>query len=198
VTIVSKSNLLPGFNDIGRDSQRVFRVLLDAMARPGSLHFVPVTLASPASLSTALASVALTMADFDTPVWLDDPDPDCAAYLRFHSGCPLTNFPATAAFALITAPPVMPPLSAFGQGSDDYPDRSTTLIIELPSLTGGTPWTLRGPGIENQVTFAPQGLPAQFADWVDANHRQFPRGVDLIFTSGEQLACLPRSSIRGG
>lgn len=196
--MINKSGLLPGFNDIGHDSQRVFRTLLDGMARPGTVHFVPVTLAPPAPLSSALASVALTLVDFETPVWLDDADPDCAAYLRFHSGCRLTTLPADASFALITAPAVMPPLAAFGQGSDEYPDRSSTLIIELPSLTGGAAWSLRGPGIQHQITFAPQGLPADFAGWIDENHRQFPRGVDLIFTSGEQLACLPRSSIREG
>jgi alpha-D-ribose 1-methylphosphonate 5-triphosphate synthase subunit PhnH len=188
------SGLLPGFSDIGPDSQRVFRVLLDAMARPGTLHDLPVALAPPAPLSSAAAAVALTMADFETPVWLDCAEPACAAYLRFQCGCPLTPSPATAAFALITAPSRMPPLEAFGQGSDDYPDRSTTLIIELPDLTGGTSWTLHGPGIESSVIFSPQGLPADFAAWFDANHRQFPCGVDLIFTSGGRLACLPRSS----
>jgi len=88
----------------------------------------------------------------------------------------------------------MPPLSAFQAGSDEYPDRSTSLILQLPALRDGEVWSLKGPGIRESRSFAPAGLPAPFRGWLEENHRLFPRGVDVIFTSGSSLAALPRSS----
>jgi alpha-D-ribose 1-methylphosphonate 5-triphosphate synthase subunit PhnH len=88
----------------------------------------------------------------------------------------------------------MPPLGAFHTGSDEYPDRSTTVIIQLPALCGGEGWSLRGPGIEEIMAFSPAGLPPLFCSWVQDNHALFPRGVDVIFTCGSSLAALPRST----
>ncbi|WP_209880496.1 phosphonate C-P lyase system protein PhnH [Azospirillum soli] len=192
--------LLPGLGDPVIDSQRVFRAVLDAMARPGTLHELPQAVAgsvgAPAPFEAATAAVVLALADQETPVWLD-PSADCAAvrqHLRFHCGCPLTGNAAAAVFAVVADPGAMPPLSAFDQGSDEFPDRSTTVIVQVPALTGGAPLELAGPGIRDRVRFAPGGLPAGFRRWVADNHAGFPRGVDLILTSGARLAALPRST----
>ncbi|MFX9600755.1 phosphonate C-P lyase system protein PhnH, partial [Acinetobacter baumannii] len=69
----------------------------------------------------------------------------------------------------------MPPLAAFSLGSDEYPDRSTTLILQVPDLTGGNAWTLGGPGIRDRAALAIAGLPDGFRDQVIENHLGFPR-----------------------
>ena len=63
--------LLPGFAEPAVDSQRVFRAVLDAMARPGMLVRVPATIEPPAPLGIATGAVLLALADQDTNVWLD-------------------------------------------------------------------------------------------------------------------------------
>jgi alpha-D-ribose 1-methylphosphonate 5-triphosphate synthase subunit PhnH len=178
------------------DSQRVFRATLDAMAHPGTIVDLTLRLSAPPPLHIATAALALTLADYETPLWLDAgaATSAVAAFLRFHCGCSATVPCDGAAFAIITAPAGMPPLAAFQAGSDEYPDRSTTLILQLPALNGGENWLLRGPGIPDSRAFAPAGLPAEFRGWVQDNHRMFPRGVDLIFTCGSSLAALPRST----
>lgn len=192
--------LLPGFSDPVIEAQRVFRAVLEAMARPGTIVDLPVALAPPAPLNPATAAVVLALADFETPLWLDAgaASEPVAQYLRFHCGCPLTTQSRDAAFALITAPRTMPPLTAFNAGSDEYPDCSTTLILQVPTLTNGEAWQLSGPGIRDSVRLAPGGFPSGFRHWIADNHAQFPRGVDLIFTSGTTLAALPRSTVLEG
>jgi len=186
----------PGFSDPARDSQKVFRVLMDAIARPGILAKTPVALDPPAGLSAAAAAIGLALFDFETRVWLDDKigSDEVAGWLRFHCGCLLTADPAQAHFALIGDFGSAPPLSAFMQGDPRYPDQSTTLVFEVPALVGGLPVEITGPGIRDAVVISPVGPDAQFWSAVQDNHEQFQCGVDLIFTAGEALMGLPRSS----
>jgi alpha-D-ribose 1-methylphosphonate 5-triphosphate synthase subunit PhnH len=80
------------------------------------------------------------------------------------------------------------PLSVYYIGTSDYPDRSATLIVECETLEAAGA-TLAGPGIK---THAAMSLPETEA--FQANHALFPLGLDFIFTSGSQLAALPRST----
>jgi alpha-D-ribose 1-methylphosphonate 5-triphosphate synthase subunit PhnH len=87
----------------------------------------------------------------------------------------------------------MPPLTAFPQGTPDYPDRSTTLILQVGELrTGG--WRLEGPGILGHALFSASPLPPDFASQVQANRARFPCGVDLFFATDAEIAALPRST----
>jgi alpha-D-ribose 1-methylphosphonate 5-triphosphate synthase subunit PhnH len=167
------------------------------MARPASIARVALRAAPPAPLTPLAGAIACTLIDADTPVWLDvrlAGSDAVRSWLGFHTGARFVEAPAEAAFALISDGSDMPPLDRFAQGTQEYPDRSATLIMLVGSLEGGTPLTFRGPGIKGEVTIAASGLPADFArQWVE-NTRRFPRGVDLILTAGDALACLPRSA----
>ncbi|HYG88136.1 MAG TPA: phosphonate C-P lyase system protein PhnH [Azospirillum sp.] len=188
--------LLPGFPEPVLDSQRVFRAVLDAMALPGSLADLPLHVTAPAPLDAATAAVLLALADVETPVWLDGASDNDGVrrHLRFHCGCPLTPDAGAADFAVVTEPAAMPALSAFKAGTDEYPDRSATLVVQVPTLSKGERWTLSGPGIRDRAQLSPGGLPAGFRDWLAENRAAFPRGVDVIFTSGRRLAALPRTT----
>jgi alpha-D-ribose 1-methylphosphonate 5-triphosphate synthase subunit PhnH len=194
--MAAQQALCPGLADPVFDAQTVFRRALDAMAQPGTIQHLDLDLAPPAPLGVAATALVLALVDFETPLWLDAAAGSGAApaSLRFHCGCPLVEEPAAAAFALIADAGAMPPLSAFNLGSDQYPDRSTTLIIEVAALEGGRPWTLSGPGIKEKCQFAPIGLAHDFVPWLQDNHLLFPRGVDIFLTAGRSLAALPRST----
>lgn len=192
----------PGFDDPVIGSQAVFRGLLDAMARPGRpIPLAPARLlvepSVPVPLSAEAALACLTLLDLDTCLWLDGPAAASEAlrrYLAFHCGCPIVAEPETADFALVTDPRAMPPLRAFGQGSAEYPDRSTTVILQIRTLSGEAGVTLRGPGIEASRRFAAAPLPPGFWDQAQANRARFPRGVDLVFVAPGAVAALPRST----
>lgn len=184
-----------GLADAVLDSQRIFRALMNAMASPGRVERVAPAARPPSPLGALMADVALTLCDFETTLWLDpllDIEP-VRAYLRFEAGVRLVTDPQDAAFALIGDAMAMPPFSAFAQGTADYPDRSTTLIIAVDVLDSQG-WTFTGPGIRETVDFRPAPLPDAFAGWLDANRAQFPLGVDCVFVARDSLAALPRSS----
>jgi alpha-D-ribose 1-methylphosphonate 5-triphosphate synthase subunit PhnH len=170
---------------------------MDALANPGQLRELGAGITAPAGLAPGLAAVALTLCDHDTALWLDpelmEAEP-ILAWLRFHTGAPLTTDPARAQFALVSAADALPGFEQFALGSDEYPDRSTTIALQLPALAGGGGLVLEGPGINNHRHVQPAGLPVDFAARWASNRVLFPRGVDLLLVSGNQVMGLPRTT----
>jgi alpha-D-ribose 1-methylphosphonate 5-triphosphate synthase subunit PhnH len=188
--------LAAGFTDPVHGAHTVFRAVMQAMARPGTVVSLPSALAAPSPLPPELAAIALALADFETPIWVDaalHAAPDAVRYLRFHTGARLVERPDTATFALIADPTDMPDLETFAQGTLEYPDRSTTLVLRVSELEGGTPLRLKGPGIRDTIKIAPHPVPQGLGAQMIANRARFPRGVDLILTTPGAIAALPRS-----
>ncbi len=180
----------PGFADPVFGAQEGFSALMNAMAHPGRIQDCAVLRDLPAGLEPAAAAALLTLADAETPLWTDAQDA-ARDWIAFHTGAPFVDV-AHAQFLLATRG--MPRLAKLNQGSDETPQESATLILQLPHLDDAKGWHLTGPGIEHEHRLAAQGLPADFpAQWA-ANRAQFPRGVDLILCAGTRLAALPRTT----
>src|SRR5690349_16386388 len=137
------------FADPVLQAQSTFRAILDALARPGTVQTLGEAVAAPPPLSAGAAAVALTLCDHDTPVWLDAGlrANDVADWLRFHCGCPIVESPRDAAFALVADVENLPPFDAFNLGTAEYPDRSTTIVLQVESFESGIDLAFEGPGI---------------------------------------------------
>jgi len=184
-----------GFADQVLGAQSVFRAIMDALARPGPVQSILTDAAPPVPLTPELGAVALTLCDHDTPVWLDAElaaSPAVTGWLAFHCGAPVTSDPAEAQFALCTDAVLLPTLDRFGQGTDEYPDRSTTIVLAASAETRAV--TLKGPGIKDALG-ADLPLPGGtfLAQWAD-NRERFPRGIDLLLVRDGTLVGLPRTT----
>jgi alpha-D-ribose 1-methylphosphonate 5-triphosphate synthase subunit PhnH len=182
-----------GLADPPHDSQALFRAILKAMSRPGRVVELATAPDGPDGLSPAAAGCLLTLADRDTPLWLAPAFAQDAVrdYFRFHTGAPLVEERTQATFALLEHERAE--LDGFAIGTDTYPDRSATLVIEVPSLDGGQARTWRGPGIAGSCGVAIAGLTEAFWQAWTGNHALFPCGVDTLFVTGRRLVALPRS-----
>jgi len=192
---MSAPAMQPAFHDAPRESQAVFRTVMNAMARPGRILPLEPGLAPPAPLNATAAAILLTLADFETPIWLDaalSGMPEVAAFLRFHTGARIVEHPDAAHFAVIADCLRAPPLAAFAQGTPDYPDLGATVILQVETLHPSG-WSLAGPGINGETAFGAAPLPADFARRLAGNTMLFPRGVDVIFAGRNEIAALPRS-----
>lgn len=187
--------LSAGFANPVGDAQRCFRSLLDAMARPGGVHRVPGSDA-PGPLDAATAAVVLSLMDHETAYWLDRRLAGADRWIAFHTGAPVAPSSERAAFVITAA---LPPLESLTLGGHETPESSATVVVQVESLRQGTPYRLMGPGLREPATLVVRGLGDDFPAWWAANHRLFPRGVDLILCAGDQLAALPRTvSIQEG
>jgi Bacterial phosphonate metabolism protein (PhnH) len=93
-----------GFADPVQDGQQAFRAIMDAMARPGSVHGIGANLKAPDGLNAAAASAILALCDYETVLWLAPSlriQPEIGAYCTFHTGAPRTADPRQAAFAVL-------------------------------------------------------------------------------------------------
>ncbi len=193
-TAMNLNAIAPGFANPSLGTQRVFRQILEAMSHPGRI--VPVDEGLPMEgLDVATAAVALTLLDFETSLWTDlGKGSSALQWLAFHCGAPLTQVPSSANFAIITRPSEMPPLSAFGYGTEREPHTAATLILQVEYLEERAGKRLTGPGIEGGQLLRVEGVSQQF--WADrkAASDLFPMGVDVILTCNDGIAALPRST----
>jgi alpha-D-ribose 1-methylphosphonate 5-triphosphate synthase subunit PhnH len=185
-----------GFIDPPRDAQKVYRAVLQAMAHPGRIATLDVSLDSVDGINTATAAVALTLLDQDSDVWVSASLHGATEHwLSFHCGCPIVEGETLgAAFAIAGSGDTHPPLETAILEDPERPDLSTTLILECPTLENGPRCRITGPGIKGEAFIAPR---VREGFWTEraALRPLLPIGVDLILTTGSQLMALPRTTL---
>jgi alpha-D-ribose 1-methylphosphonate 5-triphosphate synthase subunit PhnH len=188
-----QTQLSAGFADPVHDAQTAFRRALDALSRPGRSVALGSAIQGLA-LGPAMTHLLLALTDDDSAIWWQQPEGDAAHWLRFHTGAGVAAAPGDAAFAVLVDAGALPPLARFAAGSVESPERSATLLLEVPSLDTGPAMEWRGPGIQELQTVRIAGLPDAF--WVQwqTNHAAFPQGVDIIFTCADVALGLPRTT----
>jgi len=187
------NTLAAALPDSVHDTQQAFREVLDALSRPGQPHTLGFELAGVA-LGGAIARLLLSLTDDETPVWWQREEAVLQNWLRFHTGAAVTDEPKKAVFALIKQIERGLALDDFALGTAASPELSTTLLIELPALSGGPDLQWQGPGIEDVQRVSLQGLPSDFWHQWQSNRALFPQGVDIIFTCGDRVLGLPRTT----
>jgi alpha-D-ribose 1-methylphosphonate 5-triphosphate synthase subunit PhnH len=191
------AELPSGFADKVLSAQTTFRSVMDAMARPGSVHCIASASGTPPGMMRGTAAIALTLFDHDTPLWLDprmSQAPEVEKWLKFHTSAPIVSDSSICSFALLGNAAELPVLDQFSFGSNEYPDRSTTLILQVESLREGLACELSGPGIDGttvlQATIEPLDLFARLA----INATLFPRGIDVVLVADDAVVAIPRTT----
>jgi alpha-D-ribose 1-methylphosphonate 5-triphosphate synthase subunit PhnH len=196
------AELAPAFAEPVHDAQAVFRVLLEAMSRPGRVQMLPAqcrdTLGRPEGIAPALAAALLTLLDADTALWIAPAldTPPLRAWIRFHCGAALVEQPERADFALLAASEATPALlQRLNAGSDVAPQDSATALIAVDAIDADQAaqcW--RGPGISDEHRLAIAGPSSEFWNWRREQQQSFPCGLDFVFAAGDRLVALPRST----
>ena len=191
-------------------AQQTFRVLLNAMSRPGMVHQLAVRDGEPTEVG-----VLFTLLDFEVRYAIAYPgtqrdmqrdtrsEGDIAALeqrIALLTGSQRVAI-GDAAFVLSYGPL---PHGAWGElrrGTLAYPDGGATVIFVVPQIGEASvsdervEVVLTGPGVETEQRLVVAGLPTmEFQEFARVN-ADYPMGVDamLIDPSG-RVACIPRSS----
>jgi alpha-D-ribose 1-methylphosphonate 5-triphosphate synthase subunit PhnH len=191
------AELPAGFADKVLSAQSTFRSVMDAMARPGSVQRIVAAAGTPSGIMRGTAAIALTLFDHDTPVWLDPLTSETSngtKWLKFHTGAPVVADSSICSFALIGDAAALPSLDRFSFGTNEYPDRSTTLILQVESLTQGKNLELRGPGIDGTAVLQARVQPADLFERLAINATLFPRGIDVVLVHDNSIVAIPRTT----
>ncbi|MBR1091685.1 phosphonate C-P lyase system protein PhnH [Bradyrhizobium manausense] len=191
------AELPPGFVDKVLSAQSTFRSVMDAMARPGAVQRIVPMAGTAGPMMRGMAAIALTLFDHDTPLWLDPrmaESTDVLKWLKFHTGAPVIQDSSIAAFALISDGVLLPDLQRFALGTNEYPDRSTTVIVQVESLDSGPSFELRGPGIDGVATLQASVKPFDLFELLRINETLFPRGIDVVLVADDAVVAIPRTT----
>lgn len=185
---------LAGFENPVLDQQAAFRAVMQALAEPGLIVKAGMLAGETSPLGPVARAIALSLLDFEVKFHLAPSLAEAEGDITFQTGSRRADRPDDAEFAFVDFARDALDLAGYAQGTPEYPDRSTTVIIRVESLTGGPALTLAGPGIAGTRALEIPGLPADFAAQWAANAARSPLGVDLIFVTTEALLGLPRST----
>jgi len=196
-TETQATNLREGLAHSVDGSQSAFRSVLDAMSHPGKIVSVAGIEEAPYPLNKATAAICLSLVDFETPLWTDSEIASSGAavnFLRFHCGCPIAADAQHAKTALISVGTELTSFKRFYIGTDERPDLSVTLIVQVKSLSNDDGVVLTGPSINGKRWLNVEGLSPEFWDELRANYLLYPRGLDIILVADTQIVCLPRTT----
>ncbi|REE75743.1 alpha-D-ribose 1-methylphosphonate 5-triphosphate synthase subunit PhnH [Rhodococcus wratislaviensis] len=187
-TIVIGSALGAGLNP--DQAQRVYRAVLEAFARPGTVQTLPRS-DFPAALLPALA-----LADLETGTHVLEPgQQDWTSVLAVATGAPATPL-ETAKYVTALRPPTATEFGSVTTGTALSPESAATVVCAVDAVDDGIPVRLAGPGIESEIAFAPAGFDP--ALWEVRRHlvAEFPSGVDLLLAGPDgSLVGIPRTTV---
>lgn len=178
----------------GSASTVVFRVLLEALARPGRPLELP-ELAMDPRLPNALL-LPLALADLGTSFWVhglyDERERKLAAdVVREATGARLAA-PNVATFVVcLDGDPSVP--SRVRIGSELAPEAGVKMAVQVENFATGAPISITGPGIA-EAFITTVGLDRAFLKAL-RNRNQPPAGIDTwVFDRHHRVLALPRST----
>jgi alpha-D-ribose 1-methylphosphonate 5-triphosphate synthase subunit PhnH len=184
-------------------SQQVFRAVMDALARPGTVHRLPGDLDAPPALLPVLA-----LADLGTPACVLAEPGQWAGVVRAMTSAPAAAL-AQARLVAALRPVTGAELASLRTGTAGAPEDgalASLSVTDLRSLPdGGTPaeaagdsrrLRLSGPGIPGTRDLLVTGLPPDFVAVRRELASAFPAGCDLLLVSPDgNLTGLPRTTV---
>jgi len=184
------------------ESQAVFKVMLDTIARPGSIGRIPEPIA--ARCPSVLAPV-LVLADVETRVHVVDTEAfvweqavtsATGAQRGGSTDADLVAIPADAVEEIASV------LSSARRGTAESPESAARIVIGVHDLRSdgagagaGVNLVLTGPGVDGERMVRIDGLTElDIVSWKQANSG-FPAGVDVWFTTDDgRTLGVPRST----
>ena len=183
------------------DAQQHFRVILDAMARPGNISQLwHPQLQPPADMPVAAAATAMALLNADVSFCVvDDSESLKSHYISLNTAANATDV-SQADFIFMSGHTNTAVIAQAKTGTLPYPEEGATLIVWVEQLSAtyipqALAITLTGPGIENQQQVFIKGISLNLLNALHLQNTEFPLGVDAIFTDAQNLLlCIPRSS----
>ncbi len=170
-------------------SHAVYRPLLQAMARPGTVQLLPE-----AARQEPVLHLLAALADEQVSLHVRGDEPLARALAR-ETGCRLAPL-EQADFVLFPEARSEGLLARAKRGTPEYPDAGATVLFPVRSLApGGGRHRLRGPGIAGEALPLVEGLdPGEWRLLREAN-ALYPLGVDAVFVDDAgRVLCVPRST----
>ena len=186
----------PRFDQVG-EAQRLFRLVLDAMAWPGKVNPLPPSgLRPPPPWPSGLVQVARTLLDAQVAfAAVGVGDEALTRYLALNTGARVVA-PDRADYVLAGRPFERLDVAGLSAGTLAAPEGGATLLVAAETLENG-PARLRlsGRGVPGERVLALDEPTARLLVRVAAREDEYPLGLDAIVVDAcGRVAALPRTT----
>jgi alpha-D-ribose 1-methylphosphonate 5-triphosphate synthase subunit PhnH len=172
--------------------ERCLQDVFHTVTHPGQMVEVEDPVPAPGPLNQASATLCAAMLGRETPLWTDLHWRSTACYwLQYDCQSSIVSEPCMAKYAMIAHPKSMPALTEFRLGGSDVGKPPTTLMIQIAEFEPIFAPTRANRFRSRPVPFFPVGLPDDFWAQRVSLMRADPRGIDIVFTHGDQMMFLP-------
>ncbi|MCX7914057.1 MAG: phosphonate C-P lyase system protein PhnH [Thermodesulfovibrionales bacterium] len=182
-------------------TQKLFRVLLQAMGHPGSIYNVSdiVTLSIKGFANPLLPILLKTLLDCEVGFSVIGKERENLKVKISELTRSSIRDISEADFIIISDGKSDGEILKAKRGSLEYPDKGATVIYVVDSLNKkrkGRPLAvLKGPGIKDKIEVFADGSMRSELSYLKEINSEFPRGVDSIFIDSLcNIMCIPRSS----
>jgi alpha-D-ribose 1-methylphosphonate 5-triphosphate synthase subunit PhnH len=188
------------FNPEDFKRQRIFRVLLAALSRPGKVFQLPMPAPAP-DLWSSLYLILETLLDPEVSYCLVKcEEPEQIPRNLFEGLNSPEDFLEKADFIVAPFGRTGGEIERAKRGRPDYPDQSATVLYRVHSFidqgAASTTYRLQGPGIPGKVPLpAMEGFDYHDLDLLTRINQSYPLGIDTFFVCPRGcLMGLPRST----
>ncbi len=189
--------------DFVHDSQRVFKMLMMSLAKPGDTYQLePLSLAHSNNELNYILQPFLTLLDLEATFSVACNDQEekrgIESYLSLNTKSPVADYSA-ADFILCLQSTLNGVYSELKRGTLLSPDDSATIFYQVDKVssrpfTGSSMLTLDGPGIERQKKIFFTGIAEEEIETWMKNRFDYPMGIDIYLVDREGVVVgLPRS-----
>ena len=197
---VSETLTIVGARLTAEQSLAVFRVLLSAASRPGTLVDLPADVA-PGAPRVVVPVLALADLDVAVATLGDDEAHETrwSTLITAVTGC-RNAAPADADIVVALRKLHAGDVAELRAGTAEAPELGARLFVACDSLGGGPEQRavtvrLRGPGVPSSRTLMPTGIDGDVFAALGETNRAFPAGIDTwLVSAGGVVAAIPRST----
>ncbi|WP_078381925.1 phosphonate C-P lyase system protein PhnH [Sutcliffiella halmapala] len=194
--------------DIVKETQVIYRKLLDCMARPGKIENISSSvedLTKHKLFSPVLEGIVLALVDQEVSFKVVGPQSEeVMQYLKwktFGVEAPISMADFIFIPEELMDAEISPLMKQVKIGTLEDPHLSATIIILVKNLStitndNGNSLTFQGPGIAEKMTINIEGMSNAWLSERKKINKEFPLGVDFIFvTEAGDIMAIPRTTL---
>lgn len=192
--------------DSVHDTQRIYRALLNAVARPGTIQDIGAAIGKldlSLEFNRTAAAISLTLLDGEVGhavrMSASQPLSDYIRRMTFSPAMPLNRADYVFADGDSDAAAIAGLIEPLRRGTHEAPDLGATLFLNVKELGSRAAcerrWTLSGPGIAAETDCCITGLADGWLAEREKANAEYPLGIDLfLYTEQGLLVALPRTT----
>ncbi len=183
------------------DSQKIFRKILDSMARPGKINnLVEVRITPPLQLNTSSALIGFALLNPDVSFYSVNNQDEVNEYLKVNTSSTPALSINDADFVFIHGNAMDEIIGSIKKGELEYPEDNATLIIDVEKIETlptdqSCQLILRGPGVKSEEIIYIKGIANEILAEIKNANNEYPLGIDVILSDKEgNIICIPRTN----